>query len=95
MYILTSQEYTAYHQSLQDTEKWLLQISFQLMAHNSLYITNREQTQEQISQHEVCLVPLSLFFITVNLCIAPESKLVDLFYVLIWNVEFWVCCLLF
>jgi nesprin-1 len=51
-----SQEYTAYHQSLQDTEKWLLQISFQLMAHNSLYITNREQTQEQISQHEVYLV---------------------------------------
>lgn len=49
------QEYTVYHQSLQDTEKWLLQISFQLMAHNSLYITNREQTQEQITQHEALL----------------------------------------
>jgi hypothetical protein len=57
----SSQEYTAYHQLLQDTEKWLLQISFQLMAHNSLYITNREQTQEQIFQHEVCTRPLSLF----------------------------------
>ncbi|KAL1139465.1 hypothetical protein AAG570_006449 [Ranatra chinensis] len=49
------QEYSSYHQSLQDTEKWLLQISFQLMAHNSLYITNREQTQEQIEQHSALL----------------------------------------
>lgn len=47
------QDYTQYHQSLQEAEKWLLQISFQLMAHNSLYITNRTQTQEQISDHEV------------------------------------------
>lgn len=48
-------EYCAYHQRLQDTEKWLLQISFQLIAHNSLYITSREQTQEQVSQHEALL----------------------------------------
>lgn len=48
-------DYNAYHQKLQDAEKWLLQVSFQLMAHNSLYITNREQTQEQISQHEMLL----------------------------------------
>lgn len=48
-------DYTAYHQKLQEAERWLLQVSFQLMAHNSLYITNREQTQEQISQHEMLL----------------------------------------
>lgn len=48
-------DYNAYHQLLQDVEKWLLQISFQLMAHNSLYITNRQQTQEQIDQHEILL----------------------------------------
>ncbi|XP_064211053.1 muscle-specific protein 300 kDa isoform X18 [Tribolium castaneum] len=48
-------EYNNYHQSLQETEKWLLQISFQLMAHNSLYITNREQTEEQLTQHEILL----------------------------------------
>jgi len=48
-------DYNAYHQSLQDVEKWLLQISFQLMAHNSLFISNREQTQEQIKQHEALL----------------------------------------
>lgn len=46
------QEYNAYHAALQETEKWLLQISFQLMAHNSLYITNKEQTVSQIKQHE-------------------------------------------
>lgn len=48
-------DYNIYHQKLQDAEKWLLQISFQLMAHNSLYITNRDQTQEQINQHEILL----------------------------------------
>lgn len=48
-------DYTAYHQRLQEAERWLLQVSFQLMAHNSLYITNREQTQEQINQHEILL----------------------------------------
>lgn len=49
------QEYNSYHAALQDTEKWLLQISFQLMAHNSLYITNKEQTVQQIKQHESLL----------------------------------------
>ncbi|KZC10894.1 Nesprin-1 [Dufourea novaeangliae] len=49
------QEYNAYHAALQETEKWLLQISFQLMAHNSLYITNKEQTVAQIKQHESLL----------------------------------------
>ncbi|CAD6999864.1 unnamed protein product [Ceratitis capitata] len=48
-------DYNAYHQSLQDIEKWLLQISFQLMAHNSLFISNRQQTEEQIKQHEALL----------------------------------------
>ena len=44
-------DHNAYHQLLHDIEKWLLQVSFQLMAHNSLYITNKEQTQEQIDLH--------------------------------------------
>ncbi|GLH12192.1 Nesprin-1, partial [Gryllus bimaculatus] len=48
-------EYTAYHNSLQNTEKWILQTSFTLMAHNSLYITNKQQTLEQIQQHEALL----------------------------------------
>lgn len=49
------QDYNLYHQGLQDIEKWLLQVSFQLMAHNSLYITNREQTEQQIAQHKILL----------------------------------------
>lgn len=48
-------QHTNYLQTLQESEKWLLQISFQLMAHNSLYITNRQQTQEQIQHHQVLL----------------------------------------
>ena len=47
--------YTQYNDQLQEIEKWLLHISFQLMAHNSLYITNREQTLEQLEVHEQLL----------------------------------------
>lgn len=55
---LEMKEHSAYHQSLQDIEKWLLQVSFQLMAHNSLYITNKEQTQEQIELHNSLLADI-------------------------------------
>lgn len=48
-------DYVAYQHQMQEIEKWLLQISFQLMAHNSLYISNYEQTKEQIVQHETLL----------------------------------------
>lgn len=54
-------DYSSYYQKLQDAEKWLLQISFQLMAHNSLYITNRDQTQEQIDQHEILMNEIQKF----------------------------------
>lgn len=54
-------DYNAYYQKLQDAEKWLLQISFQLMAHNSLYITNRVQTQEQIDQHEMLMIEIQKY----------------------------------
>ncbi|XP_063222936.1 muscle-specific protein 300 kDa isoform X4 [Bacillus rossius redtenbacheri] len=63
---LEIQEYSAYHQSLQETEKWLLQISFQLMAHNSLYITNREQTQQQIQQHQALLEDIQKYQATLD-----------------------------
>lgn len=48
-------EYNAYHQALQDTEKWILQTSFHLMAHNSMYINTREQTEAQAAKHNVTL----------------------------------------
>ncbi|XP_039285327.1 nesprin-1-like [Nilaparvata lugens] len=60
------QEHSSYQNSLQDTEKWLLQISFQLMAHNSLYITNREQTQEQIVQHDALLAEIQRYQTTLD-----------------------------
>ena len=50
---LEVQEYISYHTALQDAEKWLLQISFQLMAYNSLYITSHDQVSELMEQHEV------------------------------------------
>ena len=46
-------EYSDYHQALQDTEKWLLQMSFQLMAHNSLYVSSKELVEELLEQHKV------------------------------------------
>lgn len=48
-------ECSLYHQGLQEVEKWVLQMSFQLMAQNSLYITNKAQTEEQIVQHVALL----------------------------------------
>jgi nesprin-1 len=46
-------DYNSYHQALQDTEKWILQTSFHLMSHNSIYITTRQQTDEQTKKHNV------------------------------------------
>jgi nesprin-1 len=53
-----AEDYNTYHQQMQETEKWLLQISFQLMAHNSLYITSREQTQQQLQEHKNLLAQI-------------------------------------
>lgn len=54
-------EYSDYHNALQETEKWLLTTSFQLMAHNSLYITNREQTLEQLALHDNLLEEIQAY----------------------------------
>jgi len=59
-------EYSDYHTALQETEKWLLQTSFQLMAHNSLYITNREQTLEQVAIHEGLLEEIQAYQSTLD-----------------------------
>ena len=52
------EDYNTYNHQMQETEKWLLQISFQLMAHNSLYITSREQTQQQLLEHQSLLMQI-------------------------------------
>ncbi|CAA9993818.1 unnamed protein product, partial [Nesidiocoris tenuis] len=59
-------DHNAYHQSLHDIEKWLLQVSFQLMAHNSLYITNKEQTQEQMDLHNTLLADILGYQATID-----------------------------
>lgn len=59
-------DHCTYHQQLQDIEKWVLQISFQLMAHNSLYITNKEQTEEQISHHENLMNEIEKYQVNLN-----------------------------
>ncbi|ODN01313.1 Nesprin-1 [Orchesella cincta] len=59
-------EYSDYHNALQETEKWLLQTSFQLMAHNSLYITNREQTLEQLALHDNLLEEIQAYQSTLD-----------------------------
>jgi nesprin-1 len=55
------EEFTEYNSNLQEIEKWLLQMSFQLMAHNSLYIMNTSQALEQISQHDFILTNIQNF----------------------------------
>ncbi|XP_067130355.1 LOW QUALITY PROTEIN: muscle-specific protein 300 kDa-like [Centruroides vittatus] len=44
-----------YQQSLQETEKWLLQMSFHLMSHHSQQINNLAQTQDEIQKHGAIL----------------------------------------
>ncbi|CAH2077111.1 unnamed protein product, partial [Iphiclides podalirius] len=70
-------DYNQYHQSLQDTEKWLLQVSFQLMAHNSLYIANREQTEEQLAQHALLLDDVQKYRATLDELEAKGRAQVD------------------
>ncbi|KAF5308513.1 hypothetical protein FQR65_LT06178 [Abscondita terminalis] len=73
------QNCNAYHQQLQDIEKWLLQVSFQLMAHNSLYITNREQTEQQIAQHKLLLDEIESYQANLDSVKAKGKAQVDLY----------------
>ncbi|KAA0201773.1 hypothetical protein HAZT_HAZT011047 [Hyalella azteca] len=45
-------EAVEYQAALQEVEKWLLQVSFQLMSENSMSIRSREHTEELIHQHD-------------------------------------------
>ncbi|XP_043244080.1 nesprin-1-like [Amphibalanus amphitrite] len=46
------EEFNEYNSSLHEAQKWLLQISYQLMGQNAQYISNREQTAAQIERHK-------------------------------------------
>ncbi len=46
----------AFRELLQDSEKWILQMSFKLMNYNNqLKVTSLELTQQEIQTAEVCL----------------------------------------
>ena len=46
-------EHHDFHEAQQECEKWLLQMSFRLMAHNSLNVSSMELTERQIEKHRV------------------------------------------
>ncbi|GAB6020485.1 hypothetical protein CHUAL_003173 [Chamberlinius hualienensis] len=50
-----------YQLALHETEKWILQTSFQLMAHNSLYINSLVQTEEHLREHEETLKEIEAY----------------------------------
>ncbi|KAK9890574.1 hypothetical protein WA026_011944 [Henosepilachna vigintioctopunctata] len=54
-------DYMIYQQSLQEVEKWLLQTSFKLMNQNALYITNKEQTENQLREQESTINEIQKF----------------------------------
>ena len=47
------EEHHDFYEAQQDCEKWLLQMSFRLMAHNSLNVSSMELTERQIEKHRV------------------------------------------
>uniref|UniRef100_T1JGP1 Calponin-homology (CH) domain-containing protein n=1 Tax=Strigamia maritima TaxID=126957 RepID=T1JGP1_STRMM len=71
------QEFQDYHNGLQETEKWMLHTSFQLMANNSLYVNSLAQTQELISQHEVMLAEVRCYQSTIDDLRAKGNGLID------------------
>jgi chromosome segregation ATPase len=42
-----------YREALHENEKWILQASYRLMAHNALDVSSPELTAQQIAKHEV------------------------------------------
>ena len=42
-----------YREGLQDSERWILQASYRLMAHNTLNVTSPELTRQHIDKHQV------------------------------------------
>ncbi|XP_041353316.1 nesprin-1-like isoform X4 [Gigantopelta aegis] len=49
------EDHLEFHEAQQEAEKWLLQMSYRLMSHNSLNVSSLEMTQRQIDKHRVLL----------------------------------------
>ena len=72
-------ECALYQHGLQEVEKWLLQMSFQLMAQNSLYITNKAQTEEQIAQHGALLQEIFKYVHSFQIAIEVGSNCTSMY----------------
>lgn len=58
--------YVEYHKILKEIEKWLLEISFELMSENALCITSKQQAEVQIEIHSEKLAKISLYQQTID-----------------------------
>ncbi|XP_076463745.1 nesprin-1-like isoform X2 [Babylonia areolata] len=59
-------EHMEFHEAQQESEKWLLQMSFRLMAHNSLNVSSMELTERQIDKHKTLLREIEDYRLTLN-----------------------------
>ncbi|CAN8000054.1 unnamed protein product, partial [Ixodes hexagonus] len=69
-------EAQSYHRALQETEKWLLQMSFPVMAQHSLQVLNRQQTQEQLDKYKGILAEVKQYQSTLDEVKAKGRRLV-------------------
>ncbi|XP_049276251.1 muscle-specific protein 300 kDa-like [Rhipicephalus sanguineus] len=56
----------SYHKALQEAEKWLLQMSFPVMAQHSLQVLNKQQTQEQLDKYKGILAEVKQYQSTLD-----------------------------
>ncbi|XP_074648980.1 muscle-specific protein 300 kDa-like isoform X3 [Tubulanus polymorphus] len=54
-------EHQDYHDTVQDTEKWILQKSFQVMSHNGLNVGSMELTEKQITKHAALMREIAAY----------------------------------
>ena len=71
---LAHQEHLSYQDALQECEKWLLQMSFRLMAHNSLNVNTKELTEKQIAKHNVRMQIVLNKSLTLMLVVATSAS---------------------
>ncbi|XP_037575542.1 muscle-specific protein 300 kDa [Dermacentor silvarum] len=56
----------SYQKALQEAEKWLLQMSFPVMAQHSLQVLNKQQTQEQLDKYKGILAEVKQYQSTLD-----------------------------
>ncbi|XP_076442566.1 muscle-specific protein 300 kDa-like isoform X3 [Babylonia areolata] len=59
-------EHHDFHEAQQECEKWLLQMSFRLMAHNNLNVSSMELTERQIEKHRILVREIEDYRLTLD-----------------------------